>query len=227
MRPLRPSFANKYANDNAATKQLEQAQKQQSDALKEQAEHATQATTSLKGLGSGIGNVSEEATQGVPEMGQFSGSIEKMLSSTAGGGGGLGLGGAGRLASIFGFASGGLINGDGTPTSDSNLALVSDGEHVVNAAATSKIRGLLEAINSGKAPKLSGSSQAAFLTHNAYSPTVNVHVEGRRGRSQTAMKAASHVNDAVNKSARGFRYSTAQQHTMAPHAISKAGRKNG
>jgi hypothetical protein len=83
------------------------------------------------------------------------------------------------------------------PTSDSNLALVSDGEFVVNAAAATKNKALLQAINSGKAPKFSGSSQSAFLTHNAYSPTVNVRVEGNAADQQTAVKVAWHVNDAV------------------------------
>jgi hypothetical protein len=51
------------------------------------------------------------------------------------------LGGTGGLGSLFsGFAEGGLISGDGTGTSDSNLARVSDGEFIVNAGATAKHR---------------------------------------------------------------------------------------
>lgn len=45
-------------------------------------------------------------------------------------------------------ARGGLINGPGTGTSDSVPAMLSDGEYVVNAAATKRNRRLLEAINS-------------------------------------------------------------------------------
>jgi hypothetical protein len=71
-----------------------------------------------------------------------------------------------------------------------------------------------------------GAFASGVLTHNAYPPTVNVHVEGGAADRQTAMNVATHVNDAVNKSTRGFRYSSAQQHTMASHAISKASRKN-
>jgi hypothetical protein len=153
--------------------------------------------------------------------------IEKMLSSLSGGGGGLGFGGAGSLASIFGFADGGLINGDGTPTSDSNLAMVSDGEFIVNAKAATKNKALLNAINSGKAPKFAGSSQAAFLAHNAYSPTVNVHVEGGAADRQLAQKIARYVDSAVNKSARGFRYSAPQQHASASASLRKASSKNG
>jgi hypothetical protein len=51
---------------------------------------------------------------------------------------GTGLGG---VASAFtglagGFAEGGLIRGDGMQPSDSNVALVSDGEYIVNACLT-------------------------------------------------------------------------------------------
>ena len=148
-----------------------------------------------------------------------------MLSSLSGGGGGLGLGGAGSLASLFGFAIGGLIRGDGTPTSDSNVALVSDGEYIVNAAAASKNRGLLEAINSGKAPKFAGSSNTALLKSNAYSPTVNVHVEGGAQERQLAQRIAGHVGDRLNKVNR-FRPSGSQQHARAAASLHKASSKN-
>jgi hypothetical protein len=42
------------------------------------------------------------------------------------------------------------IRGDGTPMSDSNVALVSGGEFIVNAKAASKNKAWLAAINSGK-----------------------------------------------------------------------------
>ncbi|MEU3521831.1 phage tail protein [Streptomyces sp. NPDC006654] len=47
-------------------------------------------------------------------------------------------------------ARGGLIEGPGTATSDSVPAMLSDGEYVVNAAATKRNRRLLEAINSDR-----------------------------------------------------------------------------
>jgi hypothetical protein len=49
------------------------------------------------------------------------------------------------------YAAGGAVSGPGTGTSDSILALVSDGEFIVNAGATARHRPLLEAIN-GAAP---------------------------------------------------------------------------
>jgi hypothetical protein len=61
------------------------------------------------------------------------------------------------IGDIHGHATGGLISGPGTGTSDSILAgtdnggllRVSNGEYIVNAADTAKNLGLLEAINSG------------------------------------------------------------------------------
>jgi hypothetical protein len=51
-------------------------------------------------------------------------------------------------ATILGAASGGKVSGPGTGTSDSIPARLSNGEYVVNAAATQKNQPLLEAINS-------------------------------------------------------------------------------
>ncbi|MGM7646556.1 hypothetical protein ACSVDM_16775 [Nocardia sp. JW2] len=51
-----------------------------------------------------------------------------------------------------GYAGGGTVRGAGTGTSDSILARLSNGEFVVNAAATSNALPLLEAINAGWVP---------------------------------------------------------------------------
>ncbi|SDX90465.1 hypothetical protein SAMN05444336_112122 [Albimonas donghaensis] len=57
--------------------------------------------------------------------------------------------GAGNPMPVYKAAGGGHIAGPGTSTSDSIPALLSDGEFVVNAAATSRHRALLEMINRG------------------------------------------------------------------------------
>jgi hypothetical protein len=139
-----------------------------------------------------------------------------------------GLGGvAGAFSGLAGgFASGGLINGDGTPTSDSNVALVSDGEFIVNAASASKNGALLAMINSGKAPKFAGSSNTSLLSNSIHSPTVNVHVEGGSQERQLAQRIAGHVGDTQNKVNR-FRPSATQQHASAAATSSKASKKNG
>lgn len=74
------------------------------------------------------------------------------LFGTKGGGGLLG-GFFDALAGVPAKADGGLITGPGTGRSDSILARVSNGEYIVNAAATSRNRGLLDAINGGGLPR--------------------------------------------------------------------------
>lgn len=53
---------------------------------------------------------------------------------------------------VPGFQNGGLFNGAGGPRSDSNLVRISDGEFIVNAAATRQNLRTLEAINGGGSP---------------------------------------------------------------------------
>lgn len=82
---------------------------------------------------------------------------------------------ASTLAAVPGFATGGYFTGAGTGTSDSNLAKLSNGEFIVNAAATRKNRALLEAINSGERVSAVGSSASG--SGSGYAPmalTVNL-----------------------------------------------------
>ncbi|MBR1230202.1 hypothetical protein JQ600_35495 [Bradyrhizobium sp. AUGA SZCCT0176] len=72
------------------------------------------------------------------------------------GGTGLSLTGTGGL-----FADGGFVSGPGTGTSDSIPARLSDGEFVVNAAATKQFAPLLQAINSGNLPSFKDGGDAS------------------------------------------------------------------
>jgi hypothetical protein len=78
-------------------------------------------------------------------------------------------------------AGGGLISGPGSSTSDDVPAMLSDGEYVVNAAATRRNRGLLEAINSGQIQHLArgGLSQAAKDARSALSGQFGISGFGR------------------------------------------------
>ena len=69
---------------------------------------------------------------------------------TTGGSGGGFLSMLSGLMKFLPFASGGKVSGPGTGTSDSIPAMLSNGEFVVNAAATRKFLPLLAAINEGK-----------------------------------------------------------------------------
>ncbi len=68
--------------------------------------------------------------------------VSKIRSTEYEGGGGGGGGGGGNK-----FASGGLVSGPGTGTSDSIPARLSNGESVINARSTQMYGGLLSAIN--------------------------------------------------------------------------------
>lgn len=88
------------------------------------------------------------------------GMINSLFASLMGGSGGvLGFGGAG----IVKAASGGLIRGPGTGTSDDIPARLSNGEFVVNAAATSRNLDLLRAINDGSVAAFAGGGLAGEL----------------------------------------------------------------
>ena len=68
---------------------------------------------------------------------------------------------------VSGFAEGGAVRGPGSSRSDSVPAMLSDGEYVVNAAATKKHRALLESINSGKLRALADGGLVARVNASA------------------------------------------------------------
>ena len=75
-------------------------------------------------------------------------------------------------------ATGGIIRGPGTGTSDSIAALLSDGEFVTRASMTSKYRPLLEAINNDEVPAFARGGQVGPVNRKAASQAF-----GRRGQS--------------------------------------------
>ena len=88
----------------------------------------------------------------------FSG-IGNALSGLFGGGGGGGLFSLFKAAApAVAAATGGYISGPGGPTSDSIMAMLSNGEYVVNAATTKRWLPFLETLNSndGRLPAFAG-----------------------------------------------------------------------
>lgn len=76
------------------------------------------------------------------------------------------------------MASGGLVRGPGTGTSDSIPSLLSNGEYVVSAAATAKHRALLDLINGGGTfaplsaiPRQNGRAGTSYGDIHVYNPT--------------------------------------------------------
>ena len=72
-------------------------------------------------------------------------------------------------------AAGGMIRGPGSGTSDSIHARVSNGEYIVNAGATRRNLGLLQAINSGRRFARGG---LVGMNDNRSGPNVEVHLHG-------------------------------------------------
>ncbi|AGN82830.1 hypothetical protein L483_20305 [Pseudomonas putida H8234] len=98
-----------------------------------------------------------------------------------------------RSISLPGFATGGYVSGAGTGTSDSIMARLSDGEFVVNAAATKRNRALLEAINSNERVSVAGGGGSVVSTQSSggiqapvvAQPNVTVNLIEDRSRAGT------------------------------------------
>ncbi|WAJ26273.1 hypothetical protein [Antarcticirhabdus aurantiaca] len=160
-------------------------------------------------------------------------------SGAAGGTGGALSGIFSAIGSFFGFSKGGIVQafatgghvrGAGTSTSDSIPARLSNGEFVVNAAATRENRALLEAINRGGVPSLAagrpvgGSSSSSSVTNN-FAPTISVQVEGgatgnRQDDEAFAGQIAARMNEAME-----IRMTEFMQNQMRPGNALAGGRR--
>lgn len=97
------------------------------------------------------------------------------------------------------FANGGFVSGPGSGKSDSIPALLSNGEFVINAAATKKFAPLLHAINSGSAARFASGGPVGRVSPGiAANSNVNVVVNNNhsgaairteRGRDENGMEA--------------------------------------
>lgn len=101
------------------------------------------------------------------------------------------------------FASGGLVRGPGTATSDSILARLSAGEFVVNAFATARLLPLLEAINGGMniMPRRTRFATGGLVTATAGSSdgsSVHFHLGGKSFKLWTDRD----IRDALAREAR-------------------------
>lgn len=98
---------------------------------------------------------------GGSSSGGLFGSILSGLGSIFTGGTPLGMGGIGHAA------TGGLVRGPGTGTSDTaGVFALSNGEFVVNAAATARNRAVLEAMNSGRIGRMASGGYVGTPANN-------------------------------------------------------------
>ncbi|MCD2185218.1 D-alanyl-D-alanine carboxypeptidase family protein [Rhizobium sp. GN54] len=158
----------------------------------------TSAQDALKGL---IASLAKAALQAAllgegPLAGLMGGGTG---AKTGGGGGGIfgaifgALFGAKDGGYIQAFAGGGKVHGPGGSRDDKVPAWLSDGEFVVNAAATKRNRAALEAINAGRTPVLSAKiggkggavSQSTHVV-NTFSPTIPITVQASGNKETDA-----------------------------------------
>lgn len=126
------------------------------------------------------------------------------------------------LAAIPGLATGGMVNGTGTGTSDSNLRWLSNGEFVVNADATRRNRALLEAINSNDRAPSSSSSSTSSAAVAGGAPTVNLYEDSTKaGTVQTQQQDGSWVIDIWVASLMGD--GTVHQALQGAYGLTKVG----
>ena len=80
------------------------------------------------------------------------------------------------------FATGGFVSGSGTGTSDSILAMLSNGEFVVNAAATKKNKDLLELINSNRIEKFASGGSVGSIPVSTTAITGSNNIENNKSQ---------------------------------------------
>lgn len=111
---------------------------------------------------------------------------------------GLGLKDGGMVP---GFASGGMVSGPGGPRSDKVPAMLSNGEFVVNAAATKRFGGLLQQINSGQLQglqQLASGGLAAANDNTSLSAPMAPASDGR-GQSDNAPAQVNVISTIADK----------------------------
>ena len=143
------------------------------------------------------------------------GPLFNLLSGFIGGGGG-GLGNIPGIPALAfpGGASGGLFRGFGGPRTDSNLVRISNGEFIVNAAATRANIGLLSAINSsrrfqdggyvGRLPRTGGGQDrldVRVYDQRRFEGSEDIEIHERRGPDGRRMMEIF-VRDELNRAIR-------------------------
>lgn len=183
-------LAQSYGNASAEAQRLAKGQDQARNSARDFAEFGgslasgfvndlRQGASASEALANGLNRIVDRLVDMAAEM-----LIVKPLMSMLGGGGGgsgiLSLFGFAGGGEVKGYANGGKISGPGTGKSDSIPILASNGEYMVNAAATRKHRALLEMINADRLPEFAnggavGGGRAGLASFmGGGSPTINI-----------------------------------------------------
>jgi hypothetical protein len=142
--------------------------------------------------------------------------IKPLMSIFGFNGGGI-VRGAGKVLKL---AGGGHVRGPGTSTSDSIPARLSDGEFVVNAAATRRHRALLEAVNDNRLPSFAsggivGHDGKPIFAGNDNAPAVTINapvtVNGSAGTPEQNADLAAQMARQLEGTMRGVVISELQR----------------
>jgi gas vesicle protein len=152
-------------------------------------------------IGSGLGALNWQAASGMAGAGNGLGTVLGSLFTNGGQSGG---GIVSAIGGLFGLATGGMVSGPGTGTSDSIPTLLSNGEFVINAEQTAKHHSLLKAINSGSILKraaggIVGNVGGGIIMGNTAmmtAPSMGVHPS--IAQSAQANKAANRQQSTFN-----------------------------
>lgn len=233
-------LASSYANASVQAEQLSD----KNDQLRETKDEFKSFLSDIRqGLTNGDDFWKSFGDAGLSVLDKIISKIEDQLASALVGafsstGGGKGGGLFGGILSIFGLkdggvvkaATGGKVSGPGTGRSDSVPALLSNGEYVVNAAASKKYGGLLSAINSGRAIKLANGGsvgnvsipnirRASGVAPSVQPMDVRVTVEDDKFQAYVTKRS----NDAVSSASPGIvNKSVSYANATAPSAVSRA-----
>ncbi|HEV7251674.1 MAG TPA: hypothetical protein VGN97_01035 [Mesorhizobium sp.] len=194
----------------------------------------------LTGLLSGILTGSMSAEQAVQRLVQtlLDAALQAMLLGEGPLASLFGMTGGGLFGSLFGMstggvveaATGGMIRGPGTGTSDSIPAMLSDGEFVINAKATRKHAALLAAINEDKIPAfangglVNGGKAPLASMGGSTAPVVNIttNVQAAQGGDARANEdAAKRTAAAVENTVRGIVASELRRQTRPGNLLNR------
>jgi hypothetical protein len=90
---------------------------------------------------------------------------------------------------VAGAATGGYVTGPGSATSDSIPARLSNGEYVINAAATAKHRQLLDMINGGGTFRPWTPTSSSVDNSRVFSPTLNIQAAPGENAQRSGVRA--------------------------------------
>jgi TP901 family phage tail tape measure protein len=119
----------------------------------------------------------------------------------------------GRVAAPRKLAAGGIISGPGTGTSDSILAMVSNGEAIIPAKVVKENQSMISQLISGSLPRFAGGRDPFDKWHSAPEPV-------RKATGQMVWGTKQAELDAIERTAKKYNLSQTQQRNLSLNVAS-------